>query len=574
MICKMWSVEDQIRIKKMKKGLILILTLCFVTALVGGAQTQTNLILDYDLIYIDSNLRAGDAGILRFVINNEGDQKAEKVIVWVPDVEDIYVSKRSYLGTLLSDETATISTRLDVAEDASTGLHILPVHVMYTGYDSDGRKEEFQERIYEIPFIIYGDPLFQITPSKTTYFKDDLDELNLEVLTMDSVKDLEATLSSSCVTTIGSSRKYVGDVDADQKFNITYQIKPTSTGACGISLKLSYIDESGSKVSDNVSIGLIVEEAGVDFRIVDISYEPTGPGQTVTLKLSVKNMGETYAEDTALSLSLTDPFTTADTAEKYIGRVAAGETVDAEFNLAVSWDAELKVYSIPLVVNYKVGGTSYSVEKDVGVDVGGQVILEIIKVESSRGSLQVDVANVGTRTAESVKATLIVGEGARFVSSTSSVDATSQRGQGGGLNLLPGMGRVRSTGSTGSGNTRATGSTNQMSGAGEEAMNRSSQPQTYITYKSDIKPTKQTTFTFDASISGQAALILEYNGANNQRVTQREQITVGGMSGLTGLTTSNASRGGTGITTYLIYGVGVLVIVFVAKKAHGKWKSK
>jgi len=117
-------------------------------ALVGDAQTSTNLILDYDSIYIDSTLRAGDSGILRFVIENNGGQKAEKVIVWIPDIEDIYASKRLYVGTILPDEAVTISARLNIARDASMGLRILPVHVMYTGYDSGGKKEEYQELTY------------------------------------------------------------------------------------------------------------------------------------------------------------------------------------------------------------------------------------------------------------------------------------------------------------------------------------------------------------------------------------------------------------------------------------------
>lgn len=329
-------------------------------------------------------------------------------------------------------------------QEADTGLTGIQVLIYYDGYDADGDRTNDKLTTWEIPVVIYGEPLFQITPSETTYFKDNVGELYLEGLTKTSLKDLEIVLSSNCVTVIGSSKRYIGDVKANQEFNITYDIKPSATGACTASIKLYYTDESGSRVSDNVSLGLIIEEAGVDFKIVNISYEPTGPGKKVPLKISVKNMGKTDAEDTTLSLSLSDPFTTADTTEKYVGRVAAGETVDAEFNLAVSWDAETKVYSTPpLDIEYKVGGTSYTVEKDIGIDVGGQVILEVINVESSRGSLQVDVANVGTRTAESVRATLIVNDGVVFVSSSTSSQSTRQTG--GGLGIIPGMGANRPT---------------------------------------------------------------------------------------------------------------------------------
>lgn len=522
----------------------IILVLCLVMALVGGAQTPTNLILDYDLIYIDPSLRAGDAGILRFVIENSGGQKAEKVIVWIPDVGDIYASKRFYLGTLLSDETATISTRLDVAEDASTGLHILPVHVMYTGYDSNGKKEEYQERIYEIPFIIYGDPLFQITPSKTTYFKDNLDELNLEGLTMDPVKDLEATLSSSCITIIGSSRKYVGNIDSNQTFKIVYPIKPSSSGACVVSLRLSYTDESGSKVSDNVSIGLNVEEAGVDFKVVNITYNPTGPGETVAIKIALKNVGQTDSEDTTLTLSLTDPFAPVDTSEKYIGEVPGGQEIDVEFNLAVGWDAETKTYPIPLIISYKVGGTSQSIEKNIGVDVSGKIILEVINVDASRGTIRVEVANIGTRTADGVKATLVFGSG---------ISETQQQ-------QIPSGGRSErfSGNRTGSGN-----------------FSRTDMTQSLVSYKSDIKPNKQTTFTFQGEGSGQALLTLEYTGLNNERVKQTERITLPKSADFTGLAGSMSAKGrwGTDITQLALYALIILIVGFVAYKLYKRRKQ-
>ncbi len=527
--------------KIMYFGFIMI---CLATALACGAQTPTNLVLDYDLIHIDSSLRAGDSGILHFVIRNEGEQNAEKVSVWVQGGEDIHVSKRFYLGSMLPDETATISTRLDVTEDASTGLYVLPLHVMYTGYDSEGRKEEYQERIYEIPFIVYGDPLFQVTPLKTTYFKDNLAELKLEGLTMDHVNDLEATLSSSCTNIIGSSRKYVGDVYANQKFNLTYTLKPSSSGACVVFVCLSYTDESGNRVSDNVSIGLNIEETGIDFKIVDINYKPTGPGETVAIKIGLKNVGQADAEDTTLSLSLSDPFTPADTSEKYVGTLTGGQNVDVEFNLAVGWDAETKVYSIPLNISYNVGGTSYSTKKNIGIDISGKIILEVINVESSKGSLRIEVANLGTRAAEGVKATLLTDIKTPALTPSAAGQMTDKR---------------------------KTGDFNRTSDLSGGLMNQSGQTQYLVSYKSDIKPSKQTTFTFDTVLSGPATLILEYAGLNNERITQTEKITVQGIDKTA--FSSDMKRSGTSLFQYMLYSIFVLILIYVAYKLYLRRRS-
>lgn len=546
---------------------IVLLLLCAVGACAVSAYDATNLVVDFDNTEVDESLLAGESGVLNLVIKNTGDYDAEDVEVWIQGNARITSSKRVYMGVIGDGESKTLPLTLKVSEEATTGLTVIPVEISYDGYDKYGDRKNNQHTSWQIPLRIEGDPLFQVTPVKTTFYKDTLDELVLEARTEETIKNLQTTLTSDCLTIIGSARAYLGDIGAGKKFNITYEIKPTEEGACTADLTLSYADSFGSKTSDKINLGLNIEEAGVDFKIVDISYDATGPGETTTIKLGLKNVGRTAAEDTTLSLSLSDPFTTADTTEKYVGVVNAGETVDAEFNLAVSWDAETKVYSVPLDIGYKVGGTSYSVEKDVGIDVGGQVILEIINVESSRGSLQVDVANVGTRTAESVKATLIVGEGASFVSSSTSSQSTRQTG--GGINIIPGMDRGRFA------TSRSTENTDQMTQTREETLNRSGQPQTYVAYKSDIKPTKQTTFTFDASISGTATLVFEYTGANNERVTQREQISVGGTNSASGFTMSTGSRGGgTGITTYLLYGVAALIAVFVAHKGYRKWKNK
>ncbi len=534
-------------------GFTVLLLLVFVsgfTGMVSGAATSstsseaapTNIAVDFDSTFLDSNLRPGDSGILNLVVENTGGRMAEKVQIWISGTILREQNKNFYIGRMDARESKTIPVILRVDNNAKTGLNAIKVRIEYNGFDSDGDPDNNKVTNWEIPLIIYGDPLFQITPSKTTYFKDNLDELDLEGLTMGSVKDLEATSSSSCATIIGSSRKYVGNLDSGQKFNITYDIKPSSPGACILSLSLSYKDDSGSKVSDDISIGLKVEEAGVDFKIVNISYNPTGPGETTTVKVSLKNVGQAEAEDTTLVFSLTGPFAPVDTSEKYLGAVAGGKTVDTEFNIAIGWDAEIKTYSIPLTINYKVGGTSYSVKKDIGVDVSGRVILEVINVGASRGTITIEMANIGTRTADGVKATLTLGGGMLESQQQLPSQIPSERG-----------GRV-------SGNITRTGNFSRTS----------NMTQSLVSYKSDIKPNKQTTFTFQGQGSGQALLTLEYTGLNNQRVTQIERITLGGSGAVVGAGTSNlrSTGGGTSIITYMIYAIIILVLIWVVYRKY------
>ncbi|MEA3254672.1 MAG: hypothetical protein U9Q22_02435, partial [Candidatus Altiarchaeota archaeon] len=497
-----------------------------------------------DSTSIDSNLRKGDSGILNLVIQNTGGRRAEDVEVWLPDTTQIHVNKRFYIGRMEAGQSKTLPITVSVDSEALTGLRAIPVKISYDGFDSQGDRENNLLTTWEIPVRVYSDPLFQITPLKTTYFKDNLDELMFKGLTKDSVKDLEATLSSSCATIIGSSRKFVGDVKANQNFDIAYEIKPSSSGACTASLTMSYTDEAGTRVSDDITIGLNIEDAPVDFKVINISYNPTGPGETVTLKIGLRNVGKSDSTDTTVGLSLSEPFAPVDTPEKYIGKVLGGQGVDVEFKVAVGWDAETKTYTIPLVVDYKVGGTVYSIRKDIGMDVGGKIILEIIKVESSRGMVRVEVANIGTRTADGVKATLVT--------------------QGEIWGKTPDDARAKKS------------NTSARDGLRQRNISQTKEAQQLVSYKSDIKPNKQTTFTFNTQAAGQAMLSLEYTGLGNKRVKQNERITIRGSDVAGGVSISSKMKrgGGTSITTYALYTLVVLILVFVAYKVYSRRKSK
>jgi hypothetical protein len=515
----------------------------------AAAYDATNVVVDFDRTSVDESLLAGESGVLNLVIENTGDYDAEGVQVWIQENTQITSSKKMYVGVVTSGETKTLPLTLRISENASGGLAVIPVEITYYGYDKDGSREKnLLHTSWQIPFRIEGDPLFQVTPTKTRYYKDTVDTLVLAAKTEDSVRNLQTTLESECLTIIGSAREYLGDVSGKKDFNITYEIKPTTEGACKATLSLSYADCFGGKTSDEIDIGLNIEESGVDFKVVEVAYGEAGPGETTDLSVTLKNVGATTAEDVSLTLGLSDPFSPGDTSEKYVGSVAAGEATTVGFKVATSWDADINTYTLPLTIEYKVGGTSQETEKDIGFDVTGKVVLEVINVEASGSSLKIDVANIGTRNAESVKATLVTTNAAF---STSSGSTGAAGGRPGSMSIIPGLGGQRQT------------NTDTGTQATETQRNRtmSNETQYLVEYKSDIKTSKQTTFTFSASVSGTATLILEYNGPNNQRVTKQERITIpGSTASATGFTTASRTRGGTDWTMYAA-GAGLLLVI-------------
>jgi len=534
------------------------------TASDSDSTAPTNVVVDFDTTSFDSTMSPGDSAILNLVIGNTGGYRADDIEIYIPSTGTVTADKRFEIGRLDAGSSKTLPVLIRVNKDAKTGLTAVNVKLNFDGFKADGTAENNQLTTWDVPLMVYGRPSFQLNPVKTTFYKDTLDELRFEGTLLSQVKDLEATLSSSCLTVIGSSRKYLGDLPANEGFALAYPVKPTAEGACTASVKLEYVDESGSSTSSNLTVGLNVETAGVDFKVLNISYDPTGPGETVAVKVGLTNVGKARADETTVSLTLTEPFVPVDTPEKYIGSVGAGETVYVTFNVAVGWDAEIQAYAIPLTVGYKVGGTSYAVEKTMGLDVSGQVILEVINVEQSRGSLRIEIANIGTRTAEGVKATLSFQGARNFtrgrVESQGSSGDQAQRQPPNPFSMLTGGGRPTGGGQQ----TQGSASTTSAAAAGGQEQ--------LVAYKSDIKPTKQTTFTFDSSLSGPAVLTLEYTGRNNERVTQTERFTVGGLSASTA-SSATRGRGGLSLTQIALYGVVLAAAAVIAYKLYRRMKA-
>jgi len=131
----------------------------------------------------------------------------------------------------------------------------------------------------------------------------------------DAVKELEVKMSSGCITVIGSSQQYIGNVKANGNYRISYTIKPTVTGACSATLTFTYTDQAGGRTSTDVPFGLNIEDGGVDPKLEDISYNPTGPGETVNVSITIRNVGHAEAQDVTISLNADDPFAPLDTLE-------------------------------------------------------------------------------------------------------------------------------------------------------------------------------------------------------------------------------------------------------------------
>jgi len=525
-------------VKQMLYGLMALSVISILLGTAGAAisttSIPTSMIVDYEATTTDLTLSDGESGVLSIIVKNTGGQSAENVKVEAYGTGSLSLSKQFYLGTVVAGESKTVSAIVNTLGQPTGGVSAVRVTIYYDGYNSNGNKVEDQSTVWEIPVKITGNSLFRVTIPQSTYFEGALNNLTFECMPIASVSDVEATLSSDCLTVIGSSKQYIAGIGAEGTADITYAIRPKSTGACETTLELSY-KAGGTKSSEEIPVGLNIETSPVDFKVIKVDYGEIGPGDTAVVNLTLENDGSMTAEDASVRLSLSDPFTPVDGIEKYVGDVAPGETVSVSLGLFVSWDATTQTYSMPLEIDYKVGGVSNSQEEEVGVDVAGRVMLEVISVDSSGSSVTVQVANIGTRAADSVKATLV------------SQALGGQNRSSGSQGMVPG---------------------------GTEAQAQVSASQQAVDYKSDIKSTKEATFTFSGSFSGTATLTLEYTGPNNQRVKQIETISLG--SAISSVASSPAgfrSRGGgSSIFDTILYVAAAVILVYVGYRYHKKKK--
>ena len=109
------------------------------------------------------------------------------------------------------------------------------------------------------------------------------------------------------------------------------------------------------------------------------------PGDLVSVEIALKNGGKIAVKDVDVTLDLEDspfaPIGSGDT--KRIASVAAGDIGEVSFDLIADTSAEIKVYSIPVMLSYKdIRNAEYDDERTVSLVMSAQPDLMVV-VDSS-----------------------------------------------------------------------------------------------------------------------------------------------------------------------------------------------
>ena len=408
--------------KKIRNGMMLLMIFALMAGSAYAASlsaasattsstklTPTNVVLDYDLTRVDSNMKPGDSGLLTIVVKNVGQQAAENLILYVPGTGDISVNKQWAVGRIDPMGSKTVSTTISVSKNASIGLHTFSVRITYDGYDEDSERKNNQLTVLELPIRIYGNANFQATAEKADYYKDVTTRLVIHGTTQDGARSITATLvpgttasASACASLIGSSKLFIGDMSKGDSFDVEYMIQPSDVGVCALSLELNYSDVSGNSLSESLPIGIEVQRYDVDFKITDVSYAGASTGSAANITVSIENVGSAVAKDVSMTLDFSTPLTAIGSSETYVGQFNSKESKDLNFQASVDSTADIKAYDIPLTVEYyDLAGVQHTLQKSIGIQVDGKPEIKVLLEKAdlftagTKGTITVTVVNKG-----------------------------------------------------------------------------------------------------------------------------------------------------------------------------------
>lgn len=96
-------------------------------------------------------------------------------------------------------------------------------------------------------------------------------------------------------------------------------------------------------------------------------------GTTGDVKLRLCNKAGGIAKHVSIGLDLSAPFTPISSSSKYLGSFKAGECMDVSFRVAVSGDAQVKTYEIPVMVVYADrNGSKNTLTTSIGVQIDSE----------------------------------------------------------------------------------------------------------------------------------------------------------------------------------------------------------
>jgi len=264
------------------KKLILFCVFVFLLPIAFGTTIDTPKI-NVETVYTDPYpVEPGDSFTLYLEIVNDGTKKAENVIL---ELESIYPftlvgESKKEIKNIYEGNTRIVEFKLFADTSAVSATYELPLYLTYETYYKIKKHVEIR---------IQGLPDFKVLDVQSeTISPGDTEDVVVKIQNVGTgkAKKTTATLSSSSddvKPVLSGGNIYIGDVEANEKINIKFNVLASSDSEYGVytsKVNLTYEDESGNELEETFDVGIL------------ISGEP----KLHVFKTEVKDKSELYIE--------------------------------------------------------------------------------------------------------------------------------------------------------------------------------------------------------------------------------------------------------------------------------------
>lgn len=207
------------------------------------------------------------------------------------------------------------------------------------------------------------------------------------------------------------TRWKLGTLIPGETYHLHLQVRVDENAVQGTNdLRFRYRVDGGTALTADVPLEVRTDDAALVIEQIAMP-DRMAPGTAHFVNLTLRNLADSYLKNIDVSLGLADvPLATADTTRQRVQKLAPGATTTVSFRLASDIRTENGLYKVPITLAYEdEAGTSFSVEQETGVLIGGRPRLEVginenqLQTAGSTGTVTLRLINRGDGRASYVK---------------------------------------------------------------------------------------------------------------------------------------------------------------------------
>jgi len=274
------------------------------------------------------------------------------------------------IGDLLSPSITSVSFRIKVTPDATSGEYQLPLMVQYKYLSnsisnqpsSDTVAPEYSDRTAVIPVTIKIKPAVKISVvnvATNNLIVGTEGYLNLTIENQGSGDGKEASVillrDSGSPIIPSDSSVYIGDFNQGQTVTCLYKVSVSNDAkeeqASPVDVQVTYTNSEGKIVNSAVeTVGVPVgTKLGFAITSTSATLQPGGSG---IMEVEYQNTGSVTAHQALARITVVEPFDSNDDMA-YLGDVAPGQTVVGKYTISADSNAIPATYQLDTNVRYR-----------------------------------------------------------------------------------------------------------------------------------------------------------------------------------------------------------------------------